>query len=112
MGDPDFAKIPVPQLIDKKYAEAWRATIDPAHASPSKDLQRPPFDTLDRVATARPVPRREPENTPHYSVVDAAGNAVSVTDELAKIADTNNTHELVTNLYKSYMGMFRTAIGK
>ena len=24
MGDPDFSKVPVPQLIDKKYAEAWR----------------------------------------------------------------------------------------
>jgi gamma-glutamyltranspeptidase/glutathione hydrolase len=82
MGDPDFAKIPVPQLIDKKYAAAWRATIDPARASPSKDLQRPPFDNLDRVAAARPVPLREPENTTHYSVVDAEGNAVAVTTTL------------------------------
>src|ERR1035437_507011 len=24
MGDPDFAKIPVPQLIDKRYAAAWQ----------------------------------------------------------------------------------------
>ena len=24
LGDPDFAKIPVPQLIDKKYGAAWR----------------------------------------------------------------------------------------
>ncbi len=28
MGDPDFAKIPVAQLIDKKYAAAWRESID------------------------------------------------------------------------------------
>src|SRR5271169_958662 len=33
MGDPDFAKIPVAQLIDKKYAAAWRESIDPNHAS-------------------------------------------------------------------------------
>ena len=82
MGDPDFAKIPVPQLIDKKYAEAWRATIDPAHATPSKDLQRPAFDNLDRVASTRPLLLREPENTTHYSAVDAAGNAVAVTTTL------------------------------
>ncbi len=41
MGDPDFAKIPVAQLIDKKYAAAWRDSIDPNHASVSKDLKRP-----------------------------------------------------------------------
>ena len=28
MGDPDFSKIPVAQLIDKRYAEAWRETIE------------------------------------------------------------------------------------
>jgi gamma-glutamyltranspeptidase/glutathione hydrolase len=82
MGDPDFAKIPVAQLIDKKYAEAWRDSIDPAHASPSKDLRRPLFNELERVAETRATPVREPENTTHYSVVDTAGNAVSVTTTL------------------------------
>ncbi|MGA9529412.1 MAG: gamma-glutamyltransferase [Terriglobales bacterium] len=82
MGDPDFAKIPVPQLIDKKYAAAWRASIDPNHASSSKDLKRPPFDDLERVATARALAVREPENTTHYSIVDSEGNAVAVTTTL------------------------------
>src|ERR1700746_210427 len=41
LGDPDFSKIPVAQLIDKKYGAAWRESIDPAHASVSKDLKRP-----------------------------------------------------------------------
>ena len=41
MGDPDFAKVPVAQLIDKKYAAAWRDSIDPNHASVSQDLKRP-----------------------------------------------------------------------
>ena len=82
MGDPDFAKIPVPQLIDKKYAAAWRDSIDPNHASVSKDLKRPVFGELERVAQSRPTAIREPENTTHYSVVDAAGNAVSVTTTL------------------------------
>jgi gamma-glutamyltranspeptidase/glutathione hydrolase len=82
MGDPDFAKIPVAQLIDKKYAAAWRDSIDPNHASVSKDLKRPGFAELERVAQSRPAAIREPENTTHYSVVDAEGNAVSVTTTL------------------------------
>jgi gamma-glutamyltranspeptidase / glutathione hydrolase len=82
MGDPDFAKVPVAQLIDKKYAAAWRESIDPAHASVSKDLKRPAFAELERVAQSRTAPIREPENTTHYSVVDADGNAVSVTTTL------------------------------
>src|SRR5271157_1316097 len=41
LGDPDFAKLPIAQLTDKKYADAWRSTVDPDHATASKDLQRP-----------------------------------------------------------------------
>jgi gamma-glutamyltranspeptidase / glutathione hydrolase len=82
LGDPDFAKVPVAQLIDKKYAAAWRDSIDPNHASVSKDLKRPAFAELERVAQSRTAPIREPENTTHYSAVDAEGNAVSVTTTL------------------------------
>jgi len=82
MGDPDFAKIPVAQLIDKKYAAAWEDTIDPAHATPSKDLKRPAvFSELEQYAAAHPsaIAPRESNHTTHYSVMDADGNAVSVT---------------------------------
>lgn len=86
LGDPDFAKIPVAQLIAKKYATGWRDSIDPAHASASKDLQRPAvFNELEEYAKLRPLdlaPVREPENTTHYSIVDPAGNAVAVTTTL------------------------------
>ena len=84
MGDPDFTKVPVAQLIDKKYAAAWRDSIDPNHASVSTDLKRPSFSELERVAQSRSTALaiREPENTTHYSVVDAEGNAVSVTTTL------------------------------
>jgi len=82
MGDPDFAKIPVAQLIDKRYAKAWEETIDPAHATPSKDLKRPAaFSELEQYAAADPPPAvpHESNHTTHYSVMDADGNAVAVT---------------------------------
>ena len=83
LGDPDFAKVPVAQLIDKKYAAAWRDSIDLNHSSVSNDLKRPQiFSELERVAQSPTPAVREPVNTTHYSVVDAEGNAVSVTTTL------------------------------
>ncbi|MBZ5681179.1 MAG: gamma-glutamyltransferase [Acidobacteriia bacterium] len=82
LGDPDFSKIPVAQLIDKKYAAAWRESIQPAHASASKELKRPSiFSELEQYAEAHPQPLawHESTHTTHFSVVDAGGNAVAVT---------------------------------
>ena len=81
MGDPDFAKIPVAQLIDKRYAAAWEETIDPAHATPSKELKRPAiFSELEQFAAGHlPAAPHESNHTTHYSVMDADGNAVAVT---------------------------------
>ena len=81
MGDPDFAKIPVAQLIDKRYAAAWRDTIDPARASPSNELKRPAvFSKLEQYAAAHlPAVPHEGNHTTHFSVMDAEGNAVAVT---------------------------------
>ena len=81
MGDPDFSRVPVAQLIDKKYANAWRESIDPAHASPSKELKRPGiFSQLETYASAHPAaPPHEGNHTTHYSVIDEQGNAVAVT---------------------------------
>ena len=82
MGDPDFSKIPVAQLLDKRYAAAWRSSIDPGHASLSLELKRPAiFSELEQYAQAHPPAAvlRESNHTTHYSVVDPEGNAVAVT---------------------------------
>ena len=110
MGDPDFAKIPVAPLIDKKYGEAWRDTIDPAHASMSKELKRPSFNELERVAQSHSA-IREPENTTHYSVVDAEGNAVSVTTTLNDSFGSRATAEGLGFLLNDEMDDFTSKPG-
>jgi flagellar basal-body rod protein FlgB len=40
------------------------------------------------------------------------GNAVGLDQELTKVADTQTTQSLVTSIWKEYMGMFNTALGK
>ncbi len=41
-----------------------------------------------------------------------AGNSVSIESEMSKVADTAGVQELVLNLERGYMGMFRTVIGR
>ena len=67
MGDTDFVKVPVPGLIDKAYAATLRATINTERAS-----------TSDEIHAGRPA-GYESEETTHFTVVDAEGNAVSNT---------------------------------
>ena len=112
LGDPDFAKIPVPQLIDKRYAEAWRESINPNHASASKDLKRPSvFNELERVAGSRPATIREPKNTTHYSVVDPEGNAVAVTTTLNDSFGSSVTAEGLGFLLNNEMDDFAVKQG-
>lgn len=56
----------------------------------------------------RQVPGEVLDRT-HMKSVD--GNAVSLDEQLVKVADTETTHQLVTSIYKTYLGMFRTAAG-
>ena len=115
LGDPDFSKIPVAQLIDKRYAAGWRESIDLEHASVSKDLHRPAvFNELERYASSHSIPAsavREPQNTTHYSVVDGAGNAVSVTTTLNDSLGSRVTAEGLGFLLNDEMDDFSSKPG-
>ena len=115
LGDPDFAKIPVAQLIDKRYAAGWRESIDPAHASPSKDLRRPAvFNELETYAAVHPLiptATNEPSNTTHYSVVDPSGNAVAVTTTLNDAFGSHVTAEGLGFLLNDEMDDFTSKEG-
>jgi gamma-glutamyltranspeptidase/glutathione hydrolase len=114
LGDPDFSKIPVAQLIDKKYGAAWRDSIDTAHASASKDLKRPAiFSELEQYAAAHPQPtaNHESPETTHYSVMDAEGNAVAVTTTLNGWFGSRVTAEGLGFLLNDEMDDFSTKPG-
>jgi flagellar basal-body rod protein FlgB len=40
------------------------------------------------------------------------GNTVALDRQLTKVADTETTQALVTSIWKKYMGMFNTALGR
>jgi gamma-glutamyltranspeptidase/glutathione hydrolase len=80
LGDPDFTRIPVQRMINPKYADAFRKSILPDKATPSSTLQRPSGYLPPPPTT--PAAHHESNQTTHYSVVDADGNAVAVTTTL------------------------------
>jgi gamma-glutamyltranspeptidase/glutathione hydrolase len=67
LGDPDFVKVPVKALTDKAYAARLRSGIQ-AQASDSKT-----------VRAGLPPSVIESEETTHFTVVDAEGNAIANT---------------------------------
>jgi gamma-glutamyltranspeptidase / glutathione hydrolase len=67
MGDSDFVKVPIAGLIDKSYAAKLRRTINTEKASTSVEIN-----------AGQPA-GYESEETTHFTVVDAEGNAVANT---------------------------------
>lgn len=70
LGDADFYRVPVEGLLDKSYLKQRMRDFYPTRATLSSD-----------VSAGQPN-RKESEETTHYSIVDADGNAVSVTTTL------------------------------
>ena len=70
LGDPDFTTVPVAELTSDTYITSRMSTYDPEKVTASAGLKE---GTLSM---------KESEQTTHLSVVDAEGNAVSVTTTL------------------------------
>jgi gamma-glutamyltranspeptidase / glutathione hydrolase len=70
LGDPDFVKVPVNELIDSAYNTKRMSNLNFARATPSSSIQAGTF------------PGYESPETTHYSIVDGEGNAVSITTTL------------------------------
>jgi gamma-glutamyltranspeptidase / glutathione hydrolase len=84
LADPDYSKIPVAGLTDPCYAKERAATIDPAKATSSKTVTAGTPHVCGASANPKVAPRlvasrAEGRHTTHFSVVDAAGNAVAST---------------------------------
>jgi gamma-glutamyltranspeptidase/glutathione hydrolase len=70
LGDMDYFQVPISQLLDSSYIQGRMASFDPNRATPSDQIQPGEINFL------------ESEETTHFSIVDASGNAVAVTTTL------------------------------
>jgi gamma-glutamyltranspeptidase/glutathione hydrolase len=70
LGDPDFVKVPVNELIDPVYTSSRMGQMNFNQATKSSDILAGVF------------PGYESPETTHYSIVDGEGNAVSITTTL------------------------------
>ena len=84
LADPDYSNVPVAGLTDPCYAKEIFATIDSQHASSSKIVKAGNPHTCGIAASNEAAPQTlvslgEGPHTTHFSVIDAAGNAVAST---------------------------------
>ncbi len=66
LGDPDFVKMPLGELLSESWAKAQRATITPGRATPSAEI------------VSAPASASGPHTT-HVAIVDERGDAVALT---------------------------------
>jgi len=84
LADPDYSNVPVAGLTDPCYAREIFSTVDPHHASSSKAIRAGNPHTCgvaasNALSSEMLVSLGEGSHTTHFSVVDAAGNAVAST---------------------------------
>jgi gamma-glutamyltranspeptidase/glutathione hydrolase len=81
LGDPDFVQVPVAGLLDHDYLVRRMAYFDPSHATPNTALPAgaPAAARISNPATGNSAATHESTETTQFSVIDSAGNAVSIT---------------------------------
>ena len=108
LADPDFVSLPTGTMISDSYAAERRAEIRMEHDTPSADV-RPGLGGVP-VNQSSSL-RREGDNTTHYSIVDGAGNAVSVTTTINSLYGSLVTVEGGGFLLNNEMDDFATRPG-
>lgn len=86
LGDPDFVEIPIDELLNDAYLLQRMENYSPQKATPSADISHGKIEWT------------ESNETTHYSIVDADGNAVSVT--------TTVNGAYGSKLYSNELGFF------
>jgi gamma-glutamyltranspeptidase/glutathione hydrolase len=70
LGDPDYYKVPVKELLNAQYLSERTNTINIDRATPSQEIKAGSFAY------------QESSETTHFSIVDRFGNAVAITTTL------------------------------
>jgi gamma-glutamyltranspeptidase/glutathione hydrolase len=100
MADPDFAVVPVANLIAKSYAEKRRATIDLAKATKSENIR------------AGEIAAKESMDTTHFTVADPDGTIVSNTYTINDLYGSRVTAKGTGVLLNDEMDDFAARPGK
>ncbi|KAF2079783.1 gamma-glutamyltransferase [Flavobacterium sharifuzzamanii] len=70
LGDPDFVKIPMKELLDENYLRERMASFNPEKATLSSEIKEGKVNYAESTETT------------HYSIVDQFGNAIAATTTL------------------------------
>lgn len=70
LGDPDFVKIPLKELLDENYLRERMASFNPEKATLSTEIKEGKVNYAESTETT------------HYSIVDQFGNAIAATTTL------------------------------
>ncbi len=127
----DPTKIPLFDMAEKRLT--WTAQRQAVLASNIANANTPGFQARDLTSfaevlagsgTMAPVQTQPGHMSGTLSTGTASlkherpkvraldGNAVAVDEQLTKVADTETTQSLVTSIWKKYVGMFNTALGR
>ena len=100
LGDPDFVKIPLDTLLSKKYLTQRMQNFSWEKATPSAEISHGKISSF-----------YESNETTHYSIVDAEGNAVSVTTTLNGAFGSKLYNNTLGFFFNNEMDDFSTKAG-